>query len=208
MRIDITKDRKLAEGLTTAEIRKASYSGAPDIDYRLVGIFALLRKWAGNKPIRLNSAYRNYIPKNGSKVSAHLRGNAFDLGMSSIQIAELKKTLPYWFPEAYSLGLRGLGIYSTFIHIDVEDQYITSDWRTPDGKTYPLRHWGVTWLTRVGPTKGRPDYDPSASVALPTPEEKKIVNAEVDTDIQHSEGWRKYFPYLLGLGLFFALTKS
>lgn len=207
MRIDITKDRKLAEGLTTAEIRNASFQGAKDIDSKLVSIFALLRKWAGNKPIKINSAYRNYVPKGGVKDSAHMRGNAFDLGMSADQIEKLRVTLPYWFPECWSLGLRGLGIYNTFIHIDTEADKITNDWILQDGKSYPLRHWGKTWLTRGGETKLKVSFVDAVLPVQETTAEKQIINAEIETDQEHATSWRKYVPYLLGLGIVLMIVK-
>lgn len=68
-----------------------------------------------NRPIIVNSAYRS-IGYNksvgGAPNSYHLSGIAFDIAVAAIPPVELAKI-------ASAFGFGGIGIYSTFIHVDV-----------------------------------------------------------------------------------------
>jgi len=73
-----------------------------------------LRELAG-QPVIITSGYRNdaYNKKvGGSPTSRHLRGKAVDIqipGFIPQQVAQL----------AEQVGFNGLGVYSTFTHVDV-----------------------------------------------------------------------------------------
>lgn len=83
-------------------------------------LFEVIRREAGNKPITVLSAYRTFDWNKkigGAPNSQHLSGRALDLrppdGHSVQSFFDLIRLLPK------SNGLRGLGLYKTFIHIDI-----------------------------------------------------------------------------------------
>ncbi len=81
-RINIAPLRQLSAHLHTREIAQKSHQAAKTFDAALVDLFELIRQYSGNKPIKINSAFRDYIPVGGVAYSAHMRGNAFYPGKS------------------------------------------------------------------------------------------------------------------------------
>lgn len=88
----------------------------------LIVMFERIRQYFGNKPITINSAFRT-IPYNksvgGASNSQHLLGRALDLkpppGMRVQDFyAELLRNYKW-------MGIRGLGRYPTFCHVDIRD---------------------------------------------------------------------------------------
>lgn len=83
------------------------------IDSLLVAYLQRIRNHF-NKPIVINSGYR-CAPHNrkvgGARASRHLQGKAADIVVKGIAPKEVAK-------YAESIGVRGIGLYSTFVHID------------------------------------------------------------------------------------------
>lgn len=85
-------------------------------------LFEVIRREAGNKPIEVVSAFRTleYNARiGGARFSQHTQGRALDLrppeGHSVQSFFDLIRKLPK------ANGLRGLGLYRTFVHIDIRD---------------------------------------------------------------------------------------
>lgn len=90
----------------------------------LARAFELIRQKCGNKPIKINSAYRtgSWNRKiGGARDSLHLYGCALDLvppkGMSVDQFYDLIHAFHQ------ELDVYGLGKYPTFVHIDIRRTY-------------------------------------------------------------------------------------
>lgn len=135
-------DNRFAPNFTDAELRSASSGTLRDVDANVIGMAMTVRTLSGDTPIRVNSVIRNYIPAGGVQNSAHLRGNAIDLGMSSTQIKKFKSELPL-FMDIWGGKLGGIGFYSWGIHLDTEHENATKYWQLPGkNKDYLLRVWG------------------------------------------------------------------
>ena len=87
----------------------------------LSDIFEEIRWDAGNKPIKVNSAYRtpNHNRKiGGAQKSQHMQGRALDLeppkGMKIIEFYKIIRKLARAIPS-----IKGLGRYRTFVHFDI-----------------------------------------------------------------------------------------
>lgn len=82
-----------------------------------------------NKPVHINSAYRtvqyNSQLKNSSPKSQHMFGNAADIYINGVT----SKTLYNYLNESHRNSL-GLGIYDTFVHVDVRDGKSRWDYRS------------------------------------------------------------------------------
>ena len=83
------------------------------IDIELIGYVQVIRNYF-NKPVTINSGYRcQKHNKNvgGAKNSRHTQGMATDIvvkGVNPIKVAQFAETI----------GIRGIGLYDTFVHID------------------------------------------------------------------------------------------
>ena len=86
------------------------------IDSELVKVLQKIRSHFG-KPVTITSAYRT-PPKNkavgGTEQSQHLYGKAADIKVSGIA----PKSVAAYAEKALG-GKGGIGIYSTFVHVDV-----------------------------------------------------------------------------------------
>jgi len=83
------------------------------IDSALVEILQKIRSHF-NKSVSINSAYRTaaYNAKvGGEKSSYHIKGQAADIVVSGTNVAEVAK-------YAESIGVLGIGLYSSFVHVD------------------------------------------------------------------------------------------
>lgn len=84
------------------------------IDTKLVEYLQKIRTHFG-KAVTINSAYRcpvhNAATKNAAKNSRHTKGEAADIVVSGVKPAEVAK-------YAESIGVKGIGLYDTFVHID------------------------------------------------------------------------------------------
>jgi len=154
----------------------------------------LVRKYSGGQPAKINSAFRNFIPKGGSKNSAHLRGNALDIGLNAEQKKELKANLADFLNDATAFGLKGFGVYNWGVHVDVDDVLpVENYWGyIPDGATAArwagyIRHWGKEWLTPL-----YKDGETGAVYTTPIPpNEDKGHEDEAETTLS------KILPFLL-----------
>lgn len=83
------------------------------LDIELLGYVQVIRNYF-NKPVTINSGYRcQKHNKNvgGAKNSRHTQGMAADIvvkGVKPIKVAQFAETI----------GIRGIGLYDTFVHID------------------------------------------------------------------------------------------
>lgn len=81
----------------------------------------VIRKELGNKPIRINSGYRNKEHNEavgGVKNSQHLKGKAADFRVSGITPLQLKSTVIKLINDR-KIRQGGVGLYSTYIHYDI-----------------------------------------------------------------------------------------
>lgn len=81
-----------------------------------------LRKVLG-KPIKITSAYRcsdHNEEVGGAAQSQHLLGAAADIIVSGVKPSEVAE-------QAERVGFRGIGVYSTFTHVDVREK--PAKWR-------------------------------------------------------------------------------
>jgi uncharacterized protein YcbK (DUF882 family) len=112
---NISEDTKLSKNFTLSEF--ACHDGSKDImvDYNLVQLLQKLRDHVG-KSITITSAFRtaSYNKKcGGIATSNHLIGKAADIkiaGMNPLQVAL----------AAEKIGFKGIGVYPTFTHVDVQ----------------------------------------------------------------------------------------
>lgn len=105
---------KLSEHFDEAEF-KCRCCGEVKIDPKLISKLECLRAAIGNRPIFINSGYR--CPKHNKSVggatkSFHMEGKAADIRVS-VNMEELGKMSD----RIFQLG--GMGIYKTFIHVDL-----------------------------------------------------------------------------------------
>lgn len=93
-------------------------------DGRVIELIVLFERIRAlfNRPIIINSAYRTikYNKKvKGSPNSQHLYGKALDLQPpTNVTVEQFYNTL---FNNYLTLGIRGLGKYPTFVHVDIRD---------------------------------------------------------------------------------------
>jgi hypothetical protein len=155
---DIDPDHYYSDHLKGSEILRASTwdpKKQPDacIDDQLFTTFEKVREFAGGTPVTLNSAFRNFIPLGGSKKSAHLRGLAFDIGLSKKQLSNFRLALVDYLCSDWVPGdvpIAGLGVYTWGIHVDVDFDLGFSAWQ-PKGRPdcwVKVRHWGDLILER------------------------------------------------------------
>lgn len=108
---------KLSEHFDENEFR-CRCCGVVKVDPMLVAKLECLRSAIGNRPIFVNSGYR--CPKHnkavgGAEKSFHMQGKAADIRVS-VDMGELAKMSDRVFLKG------GVGIYKTFIHVDVAHQ--------------------------------------------------------------------------------------
>lgn len=98
------------------------------LDKALVELLEIIRLHY-NKPLHINSGYRtvqyNASLKNSSPKSQHILGKAADIWLNDIS----PKQLYSWLDSSYPNSL-GLGIYNTFVHVDVREGKSRWDYRT------------------------------------------------------------------------------
>lgn len=88
----------------------------------LIVMFERIRLYFGGKPIIINSAYRTVSHNKkvgGSPKSMHLEGRALD-----IQPPEGTTVTAFYNELRHNadwIGIRGLGKYKTFVHVDIRN---------------------------------------------------------------------------------------
>ena len=96
--------------------------------YRLAQVFENIRSMCLDKPIKIHSAYRT--PEWNKKVggvanSQHVQGIALDLEHTVMSNAMFHALiLENW----RALGVRGIGHYKNFVHIDIRDSPKLAVW--------------------------------------------------------------------------------
>lgn len=102
------------------------------IDENLINFLQKIREYF-NKPIRINSGYR--CPQHNKKVggatrSNHMYGQAADISISGIKPIKVAR-------YAESIGVPGIGVYNTFVHIDTrKNKYFWYDGGASNVKTF------------------------------------------------------------------------
>lgn len=98
------------------------------LDKALVELLEIIRLHY-NKPLHINSGYRtvqyNASLKNSSPKSQHILGKAADIWLNDVS----PKQLYAWLDSSYPNSL-GIGIYDTFVHVDVREGKSRWDYRT------------------------------------------------------------------------------
>lgn len=98
------------------------------LDKALVELLEIIRLHY-NKPLHINSGYRtvqyNASLKNSSLKSQHILGKAADIWLNDVS----PKQLYSWLDSSYPNSL-GIGIYDTFVHVDVREGKSRWDYRT------------------------------------------------------------------------------
>ena len=97
---------------------------------KLATVFETIRSAFGDRPITILSAYRS-PPHNrkigGARNSQHMEGRALDLkppdGVYLEQFYEVVKSL------ALNCGIKGIGLYKTFVHIDIRPTNTIAYWK-------------------------------------------------------------------------------
>lgn len=87
------------------------------VDERLIELLENIRNFVG-KPVIINSGYRsaayNATIKNAAKNSQHVQGKAADIRIVGVTPAKVAQ-----IAECFLGSSGGIGIYSTFTHVDV-----------------------------------------------------------------------------------------
>jgi uncharacterized protein YcbK (DUF882 family) len=92
--------------------------GTSTVDAELLHVITDVREYFG-RPVIINSGHRcaaHNTKVGGAKNSVHLTGKAVDIRVSGVHPIGVHKYLSDKYPEKY-----GIGMYSSFIHIDVRD---------------------------------------------------------------------------------------
>lgn len=116
-------DKKLSDNFKVKEFACSDGSDPIFVAPKLVTILQKIRKHFG-KPVHINSAYRT-VSKNkavgGASYSQHLYGIAADIRIDGVSPKEVAKYAETLLPTS-----GGIGIYSTFTHVDVRE--VKSRW--------------------------------------------------------------------------------
>ncbi len=95
---------------------------------QLAKTFASLRRFLGNKPLTITSAYRTVTHNrrvNGTRNSRHLAGQALDVARpSSLTIEEFHETVRAWVESGTAPYLGAVGYYQDFVHIDTRTRRV------------------------------------------------------------------------------------
>lgn len=151
-RISILGDGKMSPNFSAAEVRAKSTGDLHDMDSNVFRLAELVRKYAGGTPVKINSAIRNFVPSGGVQDSAHMRGNALDIGLNPEQMRIFRANTTQFFNDADGV-LGGFGTYTWGVHVDTEFAKVANIW-TDGGHNYALRYWdksGNPVMYLVGP---------------------------------------------------------
>lgn len=98
---------------TEFDCKGAGCCGSTKISKQLVTYLQLIRNHFG-KPVKINSGYRcskHNAAVGGARASKHTLGQAADIRIDGVEPKEIAK-----FAE--SIGIKGIGLYDGFVHID------------------------------------------------------------------------------------------
>ena len=123
--IDESGDIQLSQHFKLSEFQCHDGSFYVRVHGQLIEKLEQLRNYVAS-PIRINSGYRTPSYNDaigGAKYSQHKEGTAVDITIDGLDvgaIAELGK----------AMGFNGIGIYDTFVHLDVRQKEATWDYRS------------------------------------------------------------------------------
>lgn len=123
-------DAKVSEHFKLREFKCNDNSRVVVLNSELVAVLEMTRQHFG-KAIKINSGYRtvayNSTLKNSSPDSQHTHGNAADIVVLGAKPIDVYNYFNLTFPNTY-----GVGIYNTFVHIDVRPNKVRWDCRTKE----------------------------------------------------------------------------
>lgn len=124
------RDAKVSEHFKLQEFKCGDNSRVIVLNDELVVVLETARRYFG-KAIKIDSGYRtvayNSTLKNSSPKSQHTHGNAADIVVSGIKPKDVYDYFDQKYPNTY-----GIGIYNTFVHIDVRPTKSRWDSRTKE----------------------------------------------------------------------------
>lgn len=111
-------DKKLSTNFKVKEFACTDGSDPIFVAPKLVEVLQKIRTHFG-KPVSVNSGYRT-VTKNkavgGATYSQHLYGTAADISVSGVTPKQVAA-----YAETLLSGTGGIGIYSSFVHVDVRE---------------------------------------------------------------------------------------
>ena len=123
-------DAKVSEHFKLREFKCNDNSRVVVLNSELVAVLEMARRHFG-KAIKINSGYRtvayNSTLKNSSPDSQHTHGNAADIVVVGVKPIDVYNYFNSYYPDTY-----GVGIYNTFVHIDVRPNKARWDYRTKE----------------------------------------------------------------------------
>ena len=123
-------DANVSEHFKLREFKCNDNSRVVVLNDELVAVLENTRQHFG-KSIKINSGYRtvayNSTLKNSSPQSQHTHGNAADIVVSDVKPIDVYNYFNKAYPDKY-----GIGIYNTFVHIDVRPTKSRWDYRTKE----------------------------------------------------------------------------
>ena len=124
----LSPNEHLSPHFEAKEFRCVDNSRVIVLNKALLDLLELIRNHY-NKPLTISSGYRtvqyNSQLKNSSPKSQHMLGNAADIKVSGVTPLALYSWLNNSYPNSY-----GLGLYDTFVHVDVREGKSRWDYRT------------------------------------------------------------------------------
>ena len=124
-------DAKVSEHFRLREFKCEDNSRIVVLNGDLIAVLEKARRHFGGKAIIINSGYRtvayNSALKNASPKSQHTHGNAADIVVDGVKPIDVYNYFNTTYPNAY-----GVGIYNTFVHIDVRSTKSRWDYRTKE----------------------------------------------------------------------------
>lgn len=123
-------DAKVSDHFKLVEFKCWDNSRVVVLNDELVTVLEQARKHFG-KAIKINSGYRtvayNSTLKDASPKSQHTHGNAADIVVNGVKPIDVYNYFNETYPDTY-----GVGIYNTFVHIDVRTSKARWDYRTKE----------------------------------------------------------------------------
>ena len=120
-------DAKVSDHFKLREFKCNDNSRVVVLNDELVTVLETARLHFG-KAIKINSGYRtvayNSTLKDASPKSQHTHGNAADIVVSGVKPIDVYNYFNETYPDTY-----GVGIYNTFVHIDVRPSKARWDYR-------------------------------------------------------------------------------
>lgn len=127
-------DAEVSEHFKLKEFKCNDNSRVVVLNAELVQVLESMRAHFG-KPITITSGYRtvqyNSTLKNSSPNSQHTHGNAADIKITDVTPLTAYNYLCNAYPSKY-----GIGIYDTFVHVDVRPNKSRWDYRTKGKMTW------------------------------------------------------------------------